>query len=739
MSYQVFARKYRPLTFNDVIGQDHVIQTLRHAIEQNRLAHAYLFVGPRGTGKTSTARIFAKALNCTGGPKVDFDPNEDICREIAEGRSLDVLEIDGASNRGIDNIRDLRDNVRFAPSSGTFRIVYIDEVHMLTKESFNALLKTLEEPPPHVKFIFATTEPHKILPTILSRCQRFDLRPIPTETIATHLLHIAKLEGVALSDEAAFAVAKAADGGMRDAQSMLDQLVSFCGTTIDETQVLDIFGITSRETVSTVLTHILSKDLPSLLHLIHEQAEAGRDMGQLLSEIISSVREILVAKVDPTATLESIPHEHLVRMGDLLNKTRTDKILRLVEVLSETEDKMRWSSNKRLHLEMGLIKAVHALAEASISDIIKAIEGAPLTTGSPEIQYTPPTQVIIASTPSIPVATTAPVTPPPANPPAPDTFGAEDAIPSFTTTPISSLSTPPSPLVVEGVPALAKEKQEIDEKESTIKATETEVEVKAPDTTLFASIPGTSSEPEQASPPPALPQVDTTPIPSASPTSRPLMAISSDPVRLEPIPTILDEQGDETQQPPEEPTPVDTLTASFTDTLFSPPVEIATVITDEPTEHIEATSWQQIIDSIAKRFPIKAEFIRHSQFMRQEGINYIVAVHSSDTQARDTLIQPQFKTKVEEILSANLGFAVTLVVKISDHIPPPPEEELEPLPEPKKKPNHPVVSSIKESSQQPTPAEAPISPTAPKKDGPNFYEDPFILQALEAFKARIIK
>ncbi|MEG0142846.1 MAG: DNA polymerase III subunit gamma/tau [Akkermansia sp.] len=739
MSYQVFARKYRPLTFNDVIGQDHVIQTLRHAIEQNRLAHAYLFVGPRGTGKTSTARIFAKALNCTGGPKVDFDPNEDICREIAEGRSLDVLEIDGASNRGIDNIRDLRDNVRFAPSSGTFRIVYIDEVHMLTKESFNALLKTLEEPPPHVKFIFATTEPHKILPTILSRCQRFDLRPIPTETIATHLLHIAKLEGVALSDEAAFAVAKAADGGMRDAQSMLDQLVSFCGTTIDETQVLDIFGITSRETVSTVLTHILSKDLPSLLHLIHEQAEAGRDMGQLLSEIISSVREILVAKVDPTATLESIPHEHLVRMGDLLNKTRTDKILRLVEVLSETEDKMRWSSNKRLHLEMGLIKAVHALAEASISDIIKAIEGAPLTTGSPEIQYTPPTQVIIASTPSIPVATTAPVTPPPANPPAPDTFGAEDAIPSFTTTPISSLSTPPSPLVVEGVPALAKEKQEIDEKESTIKATETEVEVKAPDTTLLASIPETSSEPEQASITPALPQVDTAPTSSASPTSRPLMAISSDPVRLEPIPTILDEQGDETQQPPEEPTPVDTLTASFTDTLFSPPVEIATVITDEPTEHIESTSWQQIIDSIAKIFPLKAEFIRHSQFMRQVGINYIVAAHPSDTQARDTLTHPEFKTKVEELLSANLGFAVTLVVEISDHIPPPPEEELEPLPEPEPEPIYPVVSSKQESPQQPTPTETRISPTAPKKDKPNFYEDPFILQALEAFKARIIK
>ena len=307
MSYQVFARKYRPLTFDDVLGQDHVVQTLKNAIEHNRLAHAYLFVGPRGTGKTSTARIFAKALNCSGGPRVDFDPHEDICEEIAEGRSLDVLEIDGASNRGIDHIRDLRDNVRFAPSRGNFRIVYIDEVHMLTKESFNALLKTLEEPPPHVKFIFATTEPHKILPTILSRCQRFDLRPIPSEIIAEHLLHIASAEGVSLSREAAFAVAKVADGGMRDAQSMLDQLVSFCGDHIEEQQVLHIFGITSRETVAHALALILNKELPSLLHLLHEQAEAGRDMGQFLSEIISAVREILVSKVDPEASFDSLP------------------------------------------------------------------------------------------------------------------------------------------------------------------------------------------------------------------------------------------------------------------------------------------------------------------------------------------------------------------------------------------------------------------------------------------------
>lgn len=314
---------------------------------------------------------------------MDFDPHEDICEEIAEGRSLDVLEIDGASNRGIDHIRDLRDNVRFAPSRGNFRIVYIDEVHMLTKESFNALLKTLEEPPPHVKFIFATTEPHKILPTILSRCQRFDLRPIPSEIIAEHLLHIASAEGVSLSREAAFAVAKVADGGMRDAQSMLDQLVSFCGDHIEEQQVLHIFGITSRETVAHALALILNKELPSLLHLLHEQAEAGRDMSQFLSEIISAVREILVSKVDPEASFDSLPESSKEELAELVKRTHTDKILRLVEVLAETEDKMRWSTNKRLHLEMGLIKAVHTLAEASISDIIMALEGAPLATAAP--------------------------------------------------------------------------------------------------------------------------------------------------------------------------------------------------------------------------------------------------------------------------------------------------------------------------------------------------------------------
>ncbi len=460
MSYQVFARKYRPQTFKDVLGQDHVVRTLCNAIEQKRLAHAYLFVGPRGTGKTSTARIFAKALNCTGGPKVDFDPNEDVCREIAEGRSLDVLEIDGASNRGIDNIRDLRDNVRFAPTRGQYRIIYIDEVHMLTKESFNALLKTLEEPPAHVMFIFATTEPHKILPTILSRCQRFDLRPIPTDIIAKHLVNIAANEGVTLTEPASYAIARVADGGMRDAQSMLDQLVSFCGNSIDEQNVNDIFGVTSRETVARALAYILDRQLPSLLHLVHELSEAGRDMGQLLSEIMGAVRELLILKVAPEEANLAVPEQWRDTLTKLLAQTQSDKIVRLMEVLSTAEEHMRWSTNKRLHLEMGLIQAVHSLAEANISDIIRALNGAPLperpiaTTTLPDVPM-PGTAAPAPAAAAAPAAAPTPAPQPqpepePESQPAPDPAPVETA-PARTLEPIDDA--PP----MFGAPAPAAE------------------------------------------------------------------------------------------------------------------------------------------------------------------------------------------------------------------------------------------------------------------------------------------
>src|SRR5881398_2135906 len=287
MAYQVIARKYRPQRFSDVIGQEHVTQTLSNAIEQKRIAHAYLFCGPRGTGKTTIARIFAKCLNCTDGPKVDFADNDPRCQEITEGRALDVLEIDGASNRGIEEIRELRETVKYAPATSKFKIYIIDEVHMLTKEAFNALLKTLEEPPAHVKFMFATTEPEKVLPTILSRCQRFDLRRIPAALIVKHLAQIARQEKVKIDDAALYAIARGADGGMRDAESTLDQLISFCGNRIEESDVLSMFGLTAQKQLLELAKGVLAGEIETALRALNELARHGKDPGRLLSDMLS--------------------------------------------------------------------------------------------------------------------------------------------------------------------------------------------------------------------------------------------------------------------------------------------------------------------------------------------------------------------------------------------------------------------------------------------------------------------
>jgi len=376
VSYQVFARKYRPKTFADLLGQDHVVRTLRNAIEQGRLAHAYLFVGPRGTGKTSTARIFAKALNCSGGPKIEFDPDEDICREISEGISLDVLEIDGASNNGVEHVRELRETVKFAPSHCRFKIYYIDEVHMLSAAAFNALLKTLEEPPPHVKFIFATTEAHKVLPTIVSRCQRFDLRRIPVKIIAEHLLHIARLEGVDLEEKAAYAIAKAADGGMRDAQSMLDQLVAFCGHRIEEANVLEVFGFTSIERIADMVDALLARRTSDALDIIHEESGRGRDLGLFLGELITYLRNLIVAVIDPRHDFSDLSPEAAGRLKEQTQLTTPERLLRLIDHFATAETKLRWAPNKGLHLEIAIIKALQILGETTISDVISLLHQA---------------------------------------------------------------------------------------------------------------------------------------------------------------------------------------------------------------------------------------------------------------------------------------------------------------------------------------------------------------------------
>ncbi len=373
VNYEVFARKYRPQTFDDLVGQTHVSRTLKNAVAQNRLAHAYLFVGPRGVGKTSTARILAKSLNCIKGPIVTPCGVCDNCREIAGGNSLDVIEIDGASNNSVEDVRQLRENVRYAPAKGRYKIYLIDEVHMLSSAAFNALLKTLEEPPDHVKFIFATTEPQKVLATILSRCQRFDLHRIPANLIAQHLQFIAKKEKITLQPAAAHAIARGAEGGLRDAESMLDQLVAFCGEKITESDVLNVFGFTSEQTVSDLTGRILRGETPEAIDLLHEQCEAGKDMMRLMADLIAYLRDLLVFKAKPDALNEDVDPDVQKSLAAHAELISTDRLLELIDQFAGTEGRMKWAPNKKLHFEVAIIKAIQSLGQATLDEVIEKL------------------------------------------------------------------------------------------------------------------------------------------------------------------------------------------------------------------------------------------------------------------------------------------------------------------------------------------------------------------------------
>lgn len=358
-----------------MVGQEHITQTLKNAIEQNRLAHAYLFVGPRGVGKTSTARILAKALNCEKGPTVSPCGVCSQCREIADGRSLNVFEYDAASNTQVDKIRELIiERVSMAPTNGyKYKLYIVDEVHMLSNSSFNALLKTLEEPPPHVIFIFATTDVQKVPTTIVSRCQRFDLRRIPANLIAKHLQFIAKEEKIKLNEAAAHTIAKGAEGGLRDAESMLDQLVAFCGNEIAEADVLTIFGFTAQQTIAGLCDHILDADAPAALAVAHQQTGDGKDLSVLLSGLIQSLRDLLVIKADPKAVDAELDEAALAKLKEQAGKIKMDRLLDMIDQFAAAEGRMKWAPNKTLHFEIAVIKAIHTLQQTTLSEVIDTL------------------------------------------------------------------------------------------------------------------------------------------------------------------------------------------------------------------------------------------------------------------------------------------------------------------------------------------------------------------------------
>jgi DNA polymerase-3 subunit gamma/tau len=439
VSYQVIARKYRPQRFADVVGQEHVTDTLANAIQQQRIAHAYLFCGPRGTGKTTIARIFAKCLNCTGGPKVDFDENDDRVRAITEGRAMDVLEIDGASNNGVEQVRELRETCQYVPANGKFKIYIIDEVHMLSTAAFNALLKTLEEPPAHVKFMFATTDPEKVLATILSRCQRFDLRRIPTPLIVKHLGEIARKEQVTVTAPALHAIARGADGGMRDAESTLDQLISFCGDKIEEPDVLSMFGLAAQAQILDLSRAILNGEVHGALHGLNELAQNGKDLGRLLSDLLGHFRNLILYQVSKgDLSLLEVSEAEAGSLQEQAALASTEGLTRILEVLVDAELRLRDAASKKILLEVTLLRAIEARNAMNLDAVLKQLQSMRTTSGAvaspavaPAANRAAPPGAVTATAPNPPATAVAPtvIAKPPAAVSAPvaaaDVVGAE--------------------------------------------------------------------------------------------------------------------------------------------------------------------------------------------------------------------------------------------------------------------------------------------------------------------------
>jgi DNA polymerase-3 subunit gamma/tau len=375
LSYQVLARKWRPQRFDDVIGQEPVTRTLRNALASGRLAHAFVFAGPRGSGKTTTARILAKALNCVKGPTADPCGACDACVEIAQGRDLDVLEIDAASHTGIDNIREVvLSGLSITPARDRYKIFIIDEVHQLSAQSFNALLKSVEEPPAHVVFMMATTELHKIPDTILSRSQVFEFRTIPVKAIAAQLRRIAAAEGLDVPDAALALVARAAEGSLRDAQSALDQVMAFAGQTITLDDVSTVLGLVAHDLLFDIIGAVVAEDAPRAFAAADRAVEGGLDLRLVCRELARVVRDMMMSAVDPSrAEADELPEDERVRIAELASQFSREDLMRAFDVLAKAEQDIRNASQPRYHFEMALLRWMHLRKLVPLAELLEQL------------------------------------------------------------------------------------------------------------------------------------------------------------------------------------------------------------------------------------------------------------------------------------------------------------------------------------------------------------------------------